>query len=103
MIIELKESNDFNKVIKQYKKVIVDFYATWCGPCKMLAPMLEKVVTKHNDWVIVKVDVDKHNDLASKYQVQAVPTLFFFKEQKLVEKTMGFKPDSELEKIITKF
>lgn len=103
MIIELKESSEFEKVITQYKKVIVDFYATWCGPCKMLAPMLDKVVAKHNDWVIVKVDVDKFNDIASKYQIQAVPTLFFFKEHKIVDKSMGFKPESELEKIITKF
>lgn len=102
MIKQLTNKDDFKKVINTNDKVIIDFFATWCGPCKMLAPMLEETANKNQGWTILEVDVDQFKELAGEYQVQAVPTLIFIKNKKIIEKSMGFKPASEIQKIIDK-
>ncbi len=76
---------------------LVDFYAEWCGPCKMLAPILEQVDDKIN---IIKVDVDTHEGLASKYRVMSVPTLIYFKDGEKIKETSGFKTKDMLLKEI---
>ncbi len=71
--------NEFNDIIKDSKPTLVDFYATWCGPCKMQAPILEDVKKAVGDNAnIIKVDVDRNNDLAALYRVQSIPTLIMF-------------------------
>ncbi len=102
MIKQLINKDDFEKAISSNDKVIIDFFATWCGPCKMLAPMLEQTANKNQAWTILEVDIDKFKDLASKYNIQAVPTLIFIKNKKIIEKSMGFKPADEIQKIIDK-
>lgn len=82
--------SDFNEIIKSSKPTLVDFFATWCGPCKMQAPILEKVKEKVGDaGTIVKVDIDKNAELAAKYRVQSVPTLILFKNGEPVWRTVG--------------
>ncbi len=85
-MIKNADLNNFDDLIKE-DIVLVDFYATWCGPCKMLSPILEDMSSTIN---IVKVDIDNMNDIARKYGVMAVPTLILFKNGKEVKKQVGF-------------
>ena len=73
--------NDFNEIINSGKPTLVDFFATWCGPCKMQSPILEQLKNKVGDAAtIVKIDVDRNPELSAKYQVRSVPTLIIFKK-----------------------
>lgn len=92
---------NFNDLIQQDKLVLVDFYATWCGPCKMMTPILEELKQKIGDSAhIVKVDVDKNQNAAAKYQVRGVPTLILFKKGEQVWRQSGVLSASELERIL---
>ncbi len=82
--------NDFFETIKGPKPVLVDFFATWCGPCKMQSPILDQVKEKvGDDATIVKIDIDRNRELALKYRVQSVPTLILFKDGEPVWRTVG--------------
>lgn len=72
--------------------VLVDFYATWCGPCKMLGPVLEELATKHDDVKIVKMDIDQNPELAKSYGIMSVPTMLLFKDRAVIDKKVGFMP-----------
>lgn len=81
--------------------VIVDFYASWCGPCKMMAPVLESIKSKYEGSIkIIKIDIDENREIASKYSIMSVPTLMFFVNGELVRKEIGFMPQEKLEDII---
>lgn len=75
--------------------ILVDFYADWCGPCKMLSPILENV-----DCNVIKVNVDEHNELAQKYGVMSIPTVFIYKNGEVKEKFIGFKSQEEIENLL---
>lgn len=90
MLKEL-ETENFNEEIKD-KLVLVDFYAVWCGPCKMMHPILEQVKDIYPDLKIIKVNVDEHEDLTRQYGVMSIPTLILFKDSSVVEKNVGFMP-----------
>ena len=76
--------------------VLVDFYAQWCGPCKMLGPVLEEVANEDKDVTILKVDVDQQPALAQQFKVASIPTLFLFKDGQVIAQTMGFQPKPAL-------
>lgn len=93
------DKEDFNDIISN-GKVVVDFFATWCGPCKMLGPIFEKVSEDVNDVKFVKLDVDKFNDIARQYGVMSVPTLILFENGKEVKKEIGFMSEDKLKDFI---
>ena len=90
--------NDFDKIIAESKPTLVDFFATWCGPCKMQAPILEQIKNRVGDAAnVIKVDIDRNNALAAKYRVQSVPTLILFKNGEPVWRTVGLQQADLLE------
>lgn len=94
----------FNEIIQSDKPVLVDFFAEWCGPCKMMAPILKDVKKDLGEAVtIIKVDVDKSPNAAQEYQVQGVPTLILFKNGKPLWRQSGVVPKAGLVGIIKKF
>ncbi len=94
----------FSEIIASDKPVLVDFFATWCGPCKVLAPILERVKSDLGDSLtIIKIDVDKNNNLATNYQVRGVPTLMVFKNSELKWRQSGVIEAADLKKIIQQY
>lgn len=96
------EDNEFNeKVINNKGVIVVDFYADWCAPCKMLAPVLEEIQEEMKDDIeILKVDVDKNPVTSLTYSVQSIPTVIIFKDGKLIDKKVGFMPKEFLKEAI---
>lgn len=94
-MIELKSDDLENQISKG--KYLVDFFATWCGPCKMLMPILEEL---ENDINIIEVDIDKFPSLAEKYRIMAVPTLMFFKDGVKIKENVGFMDKEDIKEII---
>ena len=92
----LNKENFENEVLNSNKLTVVDFFATWCGPCQMIAPVLEKLSKEQNDLNIFKVDIDESVELAIKYQVEVVPTLVIFKNGNPVKTLEGFRTEKEL-------
>ena len=94
MLKHVNNRDEFNELIKE-GTVLVDFFATWCGPCKMLSPVLEEL-SEENNVLIVKVDVDEAGPLAAQYGIQAVPTLMLFKNGQRVDVRMGYQNKNQL-------
>jgi thioredoxin 1 len=95
---------NFGKLIAGQIPVLVDFHADWCGPCKMLAPILKQVKEELGDTIkIVKIDVDKNQSIASRYQVRGVPTMLLFKDKKQLWRQSGVLPKEEIIRIIESY
>ena len=94
-------ADDFKKeVLEESKTVLIDFYADWCGPCKMLAPVLEEIAKENINTKFVKINVDDAQDLAMEYNVMSIPTLVVIKNGKEVNRMVGLASKSELMEII---
>ena len=91
--------NEFEELTKS-GTVVVDFFATWCGPCKMLAPVLEELSNEETEVTFLKVDIDEEELLAEKYNIQAVPTVLVFKDGRVVNKQLGFAPKAVLKNLL---
>jgi len=95
---------NFESAIANNRLVLVDFYANWCGPCKMMAPIIEELNKELAGKVkVLKVDVDQENELSRKYQITAIPTLILIKDGQVVSKTMGYKPKDAILAIIKNY
>lgn len=94
----------FSELINGEKPVLVDFFATWCGPCKVMAPVLEQLKAEVGDVItIIKIDVDKSPQTANFYRVQGVPTLALFKQGKILWRESGVVPVTQLKKIVEQY
>ena len=83
--------------------VVVDFWATWCGPCRMIAPIVEEIANEYAGKVVVaKVDVDEQGELAQRYRIMNIPTLMLFRQGQLVDKAIGARPKAALEQMLNK-
>jgi thioredoxin 1 len=92
-------SKEFKEVIKD-GKVVIDFFATWCGPCKMLSPVMDEISSELKDVNFYKIDVDKNEDVAMEYGIMSIPTIIIFKDGKVVNSIVGLKSKDELISII---
>lgn len=102
-IIVLKDENFKEFVNESQVPVLVDFWAEWCGPCKMIAPVVEEVAEEFNGKVkVAKLDVDENQSVASSLNVVSIPTLILFKEGNELERSIGYKTKDELRRIINK-
>lgn len=101
MIKYLKEESSFIEEIKK-DKVLVDFFATWCGPCKMLGVTLENYEKEDKNLEILKVDIDEFPSIARKYGIMSVPTLILFEKGKIIKQELGFKNLDEFKRMLEK-
>lgn len=102
-ILKIDESNFDSEVIKSDIPVLVDFFATWCGPCKMISPMLDEISDEMQGKIkICKVDIDVSPELATKYGVMSVPTLMFMKKGDIIDTSVGGKSKDDILNMISK-
>lgn len=95
------ESKDFkSEVLDANNLVVLDLFATWCGPCKMVAPIIDELSKEMTDVKFFKLDVDNNGDIAEKYQVASIPTLLFFKNGEVVDRLVGFRPKDGIKQVI---
>ena len=102
-VIHIGSEEAFDQLIAGDTPVLVDFWATWCGPCRMIAPIVEEIANEYAGRAIVaKVDVDEQGELAQRYRVMNIPTLMLFKQGQLVDKAIGARPKAALEQMLNK-
>ncbi|MGN0369569.1 MAG: thioredoxin [Butyrivibrio sp.] len=99
-IVHVDSDNFRKEVIEENKKVLVDFFATWCGPCTMLTPVIEQIAKEHDEIKVCKVDVDKAPEIAMQYGIVSVPTLIVTDKGKEVQKSIGLVSKAQIEQLI---
>jgi len=102
MINNIYDANFINEVLNEEKLVLVDFSAIWCGPCKMVAPILEEIAYENSNVKIVKMDVDVSPFVSRKYRINSIPNIKFFKNGRIVDEIIGFAPKKEIEAVINR-
>ena len=100
--INITADNYESEVLNSDKKVLLDFWAPWCGPCKMIAPIVEEIAREHDDIVLGKVNVDEEMALAMEFKIASIPTLLVFEGGKQVNKAIGYMPKEGILKLLGK-
>ena len=95
-VINITRNNFQNEIINSNKPVLLDFWAPWCGPCRMVGPILEEIAGERSDIKIGKINVDEQPELASQFRVMSIPTLIVIKDGKIVNQSMGAKPKNAI-------
>ena len=99
-IIEITSKDQFDEAITSEKLTVVDFWAVWCGPCRVLKPLLHKIAGEHSEIQLLTVDVEANWDLAAEYNINSIPAVFFFKNWEIIDSFVWVMPENEiLEKI----
>lgn len=95
-VINLTNNNFEQEVLQSEKPVLVDFWASWCAPCRMLSPLVDELAEEHSEYKFGKVNVDEQMELAQKYCIMSIPALFIFKDGNLVKQSVGAIPKEEI-------
>lgn len=99
-VVHITKENFEEVVLKSDKKVLLDFWATWCGPCKMIAPYVEEVAQENEHIVVGKIDVDEERDLAIQFGITSIPTLIVMENGQPVAKALGFRQKADIIKLL---
>lgn len=95
-VVKINKENFEQEILHSDKKVLVDFYADWCGPCRMLGPIVEEIADEHHEYKVCKINVDEENELAAAYDVMSIPALFVIEDRKVVNQSLGVKPKAQI-------
>lgn len=99
-IINLTKDSYHNEVMGTEKVVVIDFWATWCGPCKRMAPVVEEVAKDYPDVKVCKVNVDEEPELSNAFKIVSIPTIVVIKNGEIIDSVVGYRPKEDIEKII---
>ena len=99
-VIEIEEEEFSDKVLNSEKKVLVDFYADWCGPCRMLGPVISEVAKSDDNYLYYKINVDKAEDISRKYGIMSIPALLVFENGELSKSSLGYKSIDEVKEFL---
>ena len=99
-IINLTKDSYHNEVMETEKVVVIDFWATWCGPCKMMAPVVKEVAKDYPDVKVCKVNVDEEPELSNAFKIVSIPTIVVIKNGEIIDSVVGYRPKEDIEKII---
>ena len=95
-VLHINKDNFHNEVLNSEKPVLLDFFASWCGPCRMVGPILDEIAEEREDIKVCKVDIDEQPELASRFRIMSVPTLMVLKDGNIVDQSVGAKPKHQI-------
>lgn len=99
-VIKINKENFTSEVVNSDKPVLLDFYADWCGPCRMVAPIVAEIAEKRADIKVGKINVDEQTELASRFNVVSIPMLVVVKDGKIVNQMVGYRPQAQIEAML---
>ena len=94
--MHINKNNFHEEVLKSEKPVLMDFWAPWCGPCRMVGPIIDEIAAEHPEFKVVKINVDEEVELASRFRVASIPTLIVMKDGQIVEQSVGARPKQQI-------
>jgi thioredoxin 1 len=95
-VLHINKDNFHNEVLNSEKPVLLDFFASWCGPCRMVGPILDEIAQEREDIKVCKVDIDEQPELASRFRIMSVPTLMVLKDGNIVDQSIGARPKHQI-------
>jgi len=98
--IDINKENFHEEVMKSDKPVLLDFWAPWCGPCRMVVPIVEEIAKEHPEYKVVKINVDEQQELAARFGVMSIPALFVMKDGQIVNEAKGARPKKQILKLL---